>query len=265
MNKFVALMRRYCYEYTNCQNFEACSEVVVPEYTLNMGTFRLSGRDESYKPATQKQFDQFPGLCLTINRIITNGDRLMMQFSEHGASVKHAGARAAWGGVGLYKWNGEKLTENFVEQDYYSRRGQLSSGEANPVESPAIAPWDTEAEPVNAAGEELVRRFLAQEDLTAQSAVLFDDSWTGQPLQRILTPESVEINDLFSAGDNVAFHIKQQGKLLDDFCAGDAALNGKAGSQVELHMAGYVAVNDTGIVGGRVIRDRLGLYRRLTR
>jgi predicted ester cyclase len=265
MNKFVALMRRYCYDYTNCQNFEACSEVMVPEYTLNMGTFRLSGRDQNYKPATQKQFDQFPGLSLTINRVITNGDRLLMQFSEHGASVKHSGALAAWGGVGLYKWNGEKLTENFVEQDYYARRRQLSSGKPNLVESPAIAPWDTEAEAVNPAAEAFVRQLLSEGDLTAQSGIVFDDAWTDQTLQRVLSPENIEINDFFSAGANVAFHIKQQGRLLEDFCAGDPALEGKAGSQVELHMSGFVTVKDSAIIGGRVIRDRLGLYRRLTR
>ena len=94
MDKFVALMRRYCYDYTNCQDFAACDSIMVPGYTLHMGTHDLMGRDEFYKPATQKQFDQFPGLVLTINEIITNGDRLCLRFSEHGASVRHGLWRA---------------------------------------------------------------------------------------------------------------------------------------------------------------------------
>ena len=123
MHKFVALMRRYCHDYTNRQDFAACDTIMVPQYTLHMGTHHLTGRDSAYKPATSRQFQQFPGLCLTINEVVTNGDRLCLRFSEHGASMRHAGALAAWSGIGLYKWDGERLTENFVEQDYYSRRG----------------------------------------------------------------------------------------------------------------------------------------------
>ncbi|MES1263355.1 MAG: nuclear transport factor 2 family protein, partial [Peristeroidobacter soli] len=163
MHPFVALMRRYCYDYTNRQDFDACDTIMVPEYTLHMGTHELRGRDTQYKPATSKQFQQFPGLCLTINELVTNGERLCLRFAEHGASLRHAGARAAWSGIGLYKWDGTRLTENFVEQDYYSRRTQLADGAALPVETSAIAPWDTEPAAPNVPAEELVRRFLTED------------------------------------------------------------------------------------------------------
>jgi predicted ester cyclase len=260
MNKFVALMRRYCNDYTNRQDLTVCDEIMVPDYTLHMGTYDLQGRDESYKPASKKQFEQFPGLCLTVNEIVTNGDRLLMHFTEHGASLRHDSACAAWGGIGLYKWNGEMLTENFVEQDYYSRREQLASGKSHPVAAAAIAPWDTQAQSPNLDAETTVRDFLETGDLTSIAAIVFDDVWAGRPLQRVIEPTAVQINDLFSAGDKVAFHITQYGLLHDDFTGTDKSLQGR---EVILHMSGLLTVVNGEIACGRVIRDRLGLYRRL--
>jgi len=260
VDKFVALMRRYCYDYTNCQDFAACDSIMVPGYTLHMGTHDLMGRDEFYKPATQKQFDQFPGLVLTINEIITNGDRLCLRFSEHGASVRHRLRRAAWGGIGLYKWDGERLLENYVEQDYYSRRLQLASGQPIQVENPAIAPWDTEPEAANETAEALVRDALSTGTLLKSPGVQFDDGGAAGAIQQILAPTQVRINDLFSAGDRVAFHIVQSGHLMADFAPGHTDL---VGTEVLLHMAGVVTVRNGEVTAGRIIRDRLGLKRRL--
>jgi hypothetical protein len=260
VHKFVALMRRYCYDYTNRQDFAACDTIMVPGYTLHMGTHDLTGRDEFYKPATQRQFDQFPGLVLTINEIITNGDRLCLRFSEHGASVRHERRRAAWGGVGLYKWDGERLLENYVEQDYYSRRLQLATGQPVDVDAPAIAPWDTLPQPVNETAETLVRNALTEGTLLKTPGIRFDDGGAAGPTQQILEPTEVRINDLFSAGDRVAFHIGQCGRLIADFSTDHPEL---VGSDVLLHMAGVVTVTDGAICAGRIIRDRLGLRRRL--
>lgn len=260
MNKFVALMRRYVCDYTNRHDFSVCDEIMVPNYTLHMGTYDLAGRDTLYKPATNKQFEQFPGLGLTVNQLVTNGSRLCLRFSEHGASMRHGGALASWGGIGLYKWDGERLTENFVEQDYYSRREQLASGRPKPVETPALAPWDTVAEPANEQAETVVRDVLQHRDLTEIENVVFDDAWTGSPLQRVLRPDGATIDDLFSAGEQVAFRITQTGNLLEDFAGTETRW---VNTPVFLHMTGLVTVRDGRIVAGRVIRDRLGLLRRL--
>jgi predicted ester cyclase len=261
MHKFVALMHRYCHDYTNRQDFAACDTIMVPNYTLHMGTHVLAGRDSQYKQATSRQFQQFPGLCLTINEIVTSGDRLCLRFSEHGASVRHAGALAAWSGIGLYKWDGERLTENFVEQDYYSRRGQLARGIPLPVETPAIAPWDVQPAAASRPAEEIVRTFLQQHDLTRVEGVVFDDEWTGVQRQRVIEPSGALIDDLFCAGDRVAFHAALTGRLADDFQVGEAV---RRDQDVVLHMSGLLTLENGRIVRGRVIRDRLGLYRRLT-
>lgn len=263
MHKFVALMRRYTHAYTNMQNFDACDDIMVPGYTLHMGTYDLSGRDSHYKPATQRQFDQFPGLCLTINEIVTNGDRLCLRFSEHGASQRHGGARAAWSGIGLYKWDGERLLENFVEQDYWARRQQLASGIPGAVEPPAIAPWDTEPQPADAGNEAIARRLIESGGLFDVPGVVCDDRWHPQsatPATRVLDFDGVHFNDLFSAADRVAFHVTMRGRLHADFSQGHAAWIGR---DVVLHMAGLLRIDNGAVASGRVVRDRIGLYRRL--
>ncbi len=259
---FVALMRRYCIDYTNRHDTSICPEIMEPDYTLNMGVHRLVGRDHAYIQAAAAQFRQFPGLCLTVNQIVTNGDRLVMRFTEHGRSLRHNGRAAAWGGIGLYRWNGTRLLENYVEQDYFARTGQLADAPALPIEAPALSPWDTEAEAANPVAEAVVRDLIASGRILEPEGLLFDDEWL-DPAGRdqILDPESITVNDLFSAGEHVAFHLAISGHLR----AGSPYALGVQGSgrQVLLHLAALVRVQDGRIVWGRGIRDRHGLKRRL--
>jgi len=184
---FVALMRRYCVDYTARHDLSVCDQIMSPGYTLHMGGHDVAGRDKAYKPAAAAQFGQFPGLMLTVNQIACSGDRLVLSFTEHGASSRH-GAVAAWAGIGLYRWDGERLIENFVEQDYYSRRAQLAGGTALPVEASAIAPWDTQPAAADSHAERIVRELLERGDLMQTEGVVFDDEWTGAPRQRVIEP-----------------------------------------------------------------------------
>jgi predicted ester cyclase len=248
-------MRRYCLDYTARHDMTVCDAIMAPEYTLHMGGHDLVGRDGAYKPAAAAQFRQFPGLCLTVNEVIYSGDRLALRFSEHGASARHDGARAAWGGIGLYRWDRLRLVENFVEQDYFARRRQLADGDCDQVEPPAVAPWDTEAAAPDPAAEATVRAWLAVGDI---ARVTLDD---GRPARHIIIAERTDIDDIFSAGSRVAFHAVQHGSLAGD----DPDFAGFAvGSPSVLHFAGVVAVAGGQVVAGRVIRDRLGLYKRLS-
>src|SRR5690606_26567398 len=139
-------------------------------------------------------------------------------------------------------WNGEKLTENYVEQDYYSRRGQLATGVPKPVETPAVAPWDVQPRPSNPAAEAVVRKVLEEGDLARCEGIVFDDEWAGGAKQRVLEPDGARIDDLFSAGDQVAFRIEQSGRVAPDFADGD--LRQHRGSAAILHMTGLVTVAD---------------------
>lgn len=266
MEPFVALMRRYVNDYTNRHDTSVCAAIMEPGYVLHMGPHLVEGRDEVYIPAAQKQFTQFPGLCLTVHEIVTDGERLAMRFSEHGRSVRHDGRGAAWSGLGLYRWNGRKLVENFVEQDYLTRRRQLSSGVPDAVGAPALAPWDTGAEPPDPNAEAVVRRWI-DAGLPGGDVTLDDGDAT--PLLHDATSDvatsdvaTSDVDSLFSAGKHVAFRLSRHGRyaggLGADAGIDDAALTGAAAT---LHLVGLVTVEHGRVSGGHIVRDRLGLAR----
>jgi hypothetical protein len=69
---------------------------------------------------------------------------------------------------------------------------------------------------------------------------------------------SVEFTELFSSGDDVAFHARQTGRYL----GGLAGLESSPKSWV-LNVNGLLCVQDGQVVAGRIIRDRSGLKARL--
>jgi hypothetical protein len=255
---FVALMKRYVVDYTNRHDQAQTEFIMEPDYVLRMGEHVVGGRDGAYWSATAKQLTQFPGLGLTVHEIATSGERLVMRFSEHGASRYHEGRLCAWSGIGLYAWNGERLTRNFVEQDYFARKRQLASGVPGVIESPSIAPWDTKAQGPDAEAEAVVLAWLKGGDMAKTPGVMFDDQRPCEPALRLVDQTSLVVNDLFSCGPNVAFHVTQHGGL-----APGGGIKGVAGTLVALHMAGLVRIEDGRVGGGRVIRNRLNLARRM--
>ncbi|MFP5072977.1 ester cyclase [Pseudonocardia nantongensis] len=259
MDPFVALMRRYVVHYTNPHDTSVCPEIMEPDYVLRMGPHVVAGRDEAYLPAAQAQFAQFPGLGLTVHEIVTDGTRLALRFSEHGASCKHAGAAATWTGLGLYRWNGARLTDNSVEQDYLTRRRRLAAGETGEVPAPAVAPWDTVAVAADPAAERVVRDWIAAG--LPGDAVGYDDGGPGSA-GPVLAGAEVVVDDLFSAGPAVAFRLTCTGSYaggLDDVTAA------APGSPATLHAVGLVHTAGDRVVSGHVVRDRLGCARGLAR
>lgn len=255
---FIKLMKHYVIDYTNRNDQTQTACIMEPDYELRMGDHLLRGRDTAYHAATAKQMTQFPNLCLTVHEIITSGERLAMRFSEHGASQLHDGRKCAWGGIGLYAWNGQKLVRNLVEQDYFSRRRQLRTGNPLPVDHPALSPWTETASAPDAEAESTVRAWLESGRLAATPGVVLDDQWTGAPVAPLIEQDRIEINDLFSCGNAVAFHIAQHGRLRPD-----EELTGPDGTPTHLHMAGIVRVQDGRVTSGRIIRNRIELARRL--
>jgi hypothetical protein len=258
---FLRLMKRYVVDYTNSHDQTQTAGIMESNYTLRMGEHLVTGRDGAYAQATRRQLEQFPGLGLTVHEIWTSGERLVMRFSEHGASIRHAGARAAWGGIGLYHWNGTRLTANNVEQDYFSRAAQLAAGVSHPVEPPAVAPWDTLAAAADTSATLVVREWLEDGGIATSPGVICDDAWTGTSTAKIVEQTRITINDLFSCGSVVAFHVSQHGTLAADF----AQRRAEPGRQVTLHSAGVVHVIAGSVAHGRVIRNRQELLRSLDR
>ena len=262
------LLRTYSYAYTAAHDFSVSDRIMIDDYVLLMGDHLIRGRKEEYQPATQRQYDQFPALGFTVHRLVCNGERASLHFTEHGRS-RLTGGLAAWQGVSLYRWDGERLTQCRVEQDYHSRRMQLAAGVPVPVLPPAADPWsggDTAADPRTCS---CVRAWLESNAWLADPGPARDD---GSAAPRFAEP-STEILDLFSAGTEAAFHVR----LTGTYAGGLPGTGELTGRRASLYVAGIVDTTQVAdhrqasaarqgadsSLPGVLISDRHGMLRRL--
>ena len=171
-------------------------------------------------------------------------------FTEHAAFAK-TGAVAAWAGVALFRWDGTRLAENWTQEDYYARRRQLAGSAPDVIRAPAAAPWTTVPAAASPAAESVVREWLAA---PAFDKILLDDGL----LAPVVSVGGVEVLELFSAGEQVAFAATWTG----DYAGGLDDAPGPH-SDVTLGVTGVLTVRGGAVVGGAVVTDRLGLRRRL--
>lgn len=256
---FVALMWRYVVEYTNTHDASVCDEIMDPGYCLHMGGHDVRGRDGAYKPAVAAQYRQFPYLGIVAHDVVSNGDRLALHFSEHGASNRFDGNTASWSGIGVYDWDGARLLENWVEQDYFARRLQLTSGVPTPLDPPALDPWVVPAVPADAGTEVAARRWLEEGSLDGEGIVVDDRGQAPGSKQPGIDVTDVTVDDLFSAGTKFGFHATWRGAYLGGLDGHDDDV----GTEV-LHYFSGIGTVTGGIVTARVITDRLGLDKRLS-
>jgi predicted ester cyclase len=254
----VALMRRFVVEFFNGHDTRVCTELMDPEYRLHVAGDVIIGRDAHYVPAVQRQFDQFPGLGMTVHRLVASDDRAAIHFSEHGASGGVGGRVATWAGIALYRRDRDRLTTSFAEEDYAARRRQLTSGTADPVEPPAAAPWDISTSAPDPEAERVVLSWLEQG--LAGGGVAFDDEHLGLAAPLVFDVENVAVTELFSAGHDVAFHAALTGRELAQDVQGLPARAVPA-QVATITAAGIVSTAGGAVVGGTVIRNRAALQR----
>jgi hypothetical protein len=255
MHPFVALMRTYCIDYTNSHDQTLYDEIMEPDYVVHINGMDLI-RSTTYSAAVEQIFSACPGLGLVVHELVLNGDRLAMYFSEHGAMPGPNGpALTCWRGIGLYKWNGTRLTENYVEQDYVAMRAQLAAGSPHPLIPPHIDPWTTTAPvPADPDAEAVVRSWLDRADLADAAEVEIDDMRTGTAFEPVLDIEAVTVNDLFSAGAAVPFHVTMHGRYRGGLAADLAS---HVGSSLSLNVVGIARVADGQVARVDAVTGRL--------
>jgi predicted ester cyclase len=257
IHPFVRLAQRFTIDWLNRADGAVPPQIMTPDYQVHIGGIDLDGL-EAYAPATLGQLTQFPGLQLTVHDLMTTGDRLAIHFSEHGASARHDLRAATWNGVALFRWDGERLTENWTQEDYAARRRQLADGQPDVVGSPMVAPWTVRPAEPDPAAVDVVRGWL-----TAAAPGTDDVRWDDGRDGPLVEPDSVEVAEIFSAGSRVAFAATQSGRLLAGASGGqEVAIPDEP---VRLGLAGLVSVAGGVVTGGVVISDRLGLMRSVSR
>lgn len=255
------VFRRYVTGFVNCHDFSVLPGIMSEDYTLVTSGTAVTGRDGPYRDAVAKQFAQFPGLQFTLHELAVCGDRVCARFTEHGASLRHDGACASWPSIAIYETSGGVLARCSIEQDYYSRRRQLEQRVPVAVDPPAIAPWDEAAQAPDPAAEAIVGNWLRSGAWKRDPAVRIDDSHVTGTVETIIESGEVDILTIASGGGRVGFHAKETGALAGDFADSAGAT---AGQPVTMHLSGLVHV-EGGTVAGHVIRDRWGLFRKLSR
>ena len=227
-----------------------------PDYVVN--TFGVAlRRDTSYARGVEALFARAPGLGLVVHEFVLNGDRLAMHFSEH-ASMPTGEHRVltCWRGIGLYQWDGERLVANWVEQDYHALRRQLASGVSDPLRPPHHDPW-VATEPVAADDHAVaaVREWLSSGDLGAAPELDIDDGRSGVPYEAVLDVTDVRVDDIFSAGPKVPFHVTlsgtYRGGLGDEYAE-------YVGGETTMSVAGIATVDGDGVTKVEAVTARSG-------
>lgn len=255
-----ARLRRYCFAYTASHDPSVCDEIMVADYALYMGEFEIRGRDENYKPAAEKQYRQFPGLGMSVHDLLVTPDRAALHFSEYGRSVL-TGNSAAWSGISLYHWDGDRLVDCRVEQDYFARRRQLDTGRPNPVQSPAHDPWTGPSEEPDPHVEAVTRRWLLAGGLAGLPPGCLDDEAVaeGARIELDRADTDVDILDCFAGAERAAFHVRATGTVT----GWPGAVPSMIGVRAVVYYAGMVSVRDGEVAEARVISDRLAMERRV--
>ena len=262
MHPFVALMRRYCIDYTNSHDQSVCDDIMEPDYVVHIGGFDLP-RDTAYKPAVADLFERAPGLGLLVHEFVLNGDRLCMRFSEHAAMPAGDGtALSCWRGIGLYQWNGTRLTENWVEQDHLAMQHQLADGVPHELEPPHLDPWvGTQPVPSDEQAEAITRAWLDKGDLADARRAQIDDTPPGSAWSPAVEATAIRVDDLFSAGARVPFHVTITGAYTGTIRDVPAE---HVGAEVALPVAGIAEVRDGKVDAVRVVTSRAAVRFQLT-
>lgn len=250
-------LRGFAIDFLTSHDPTAVEWVMDPAYRLSIGGHVFDGRDDAYLPATVAQLDQFPGLTVTVHDVILGTAGVAMRFTEHGASLRDGGRVAAWRGITLFRLRGDRLIEGWAEEDYLARKRQLRQAYADPVDPPALAPWDQPVLPPDAVVEAAVRQWAARVlDDPATEPVLVE----GPDLVSLIKVDSVTITHLFSAGNRAAFHADCRGHYRGGFPDIDS---GRIGAPVVLRVAAMVDLAEGRVDRAQVSADRLGLHRQL--
>ena len=254
----LALLRRWVVDYFNAHDPDAAREFIHADYTLHIGDVVFEGRDQQWLPAVDEQMRRFPGLGMTVHEVVATEHRAALWFSQHGAQDGTGGPVAVWSGVAIYRCEPGQMLGCVAQEDYLTRSRQLKSGLADPVEPPAPAPWDTPQLEPDRAAEDVVRHWLARGWPTREAGVRCDDEHlTGDRL--VFEVESVDVLELFSSGQTVAFHARQHGR----YCGGLSGTPSGHPTRQHLALNGIVHVQNGSVCHGRVVRDRIGLRSRL--
>lgn len=239
--KFTELMRIYCDDYTTAGDLSVVPSIIHPSYRFTMSGSTLDY--EGYVAMVESALgDHFPDLGLVVHDLFSNGNRIALRFSEHATWTN--GNRATWMGISMYRTADDgRLSECLVEQDFYGRRQQLSSGVPDPLPPAMDEPWGAEQAAEDPVAVETARAWALK-----------------APLPIPVSAEEVVVEDAFGAGDKVALRLRADGAYRGGlFGIPEDAV----GTPSWIHVNTISHVGEGRVIGSWAVSDRFGLRNRL--
>ncbi|MDR5699758.1 ester cyclase [Agromyces aerolatus] len=257
------LMRRYVYGFVNSHDFDVPSSIMHEQYTLHMGSDTLRGRDDVYLPAVRHQFAQFPQLEYSIHELIGTDTLTAVRFSEHGRSLRAPEVAASWIGVAIYRAEGGRLVECWVEQDHFGRRAQLASGIGDPLPPVAVAPWDASrpGEPASSEASAAETEFREWAEGLRQwpPAAATLDPGQASSTQPVLTETEVRVNAIVAEGPTVAANLTVTGR----YAGGLPGFDDRIGAHVRTFVGVFADVEAGEVTSVRGVSNRVAVQRAL--
>ena len=211
-----------------------------------------STRDTAYKPSVEDVFRRFPALGLVVHELVPNGDRLCMRFSEHGATA--SGGQACWARHRPVQVERQQAGQLPRRAGLLVAAATADDGHPRSARAARISTRGSPRrwQPSDPTAEATLRAWLAAGDLAVADGGRIDEVPVADH-RPVLEPVDVEILDLFSAGDRVAFHATLRGTYL-----GGLTEVARPGAQMALDVAGLATVADGRIADLHAVTDRFG-------
>jgi predicted ester cyclase len=255
------LLRGFALDFLTCHDLTEVTRIMEPDYCLTIGGHVFEGRDQVYLPATAAQLEQFPGLCVTVHDVMLGPDAVAMRFTEHGVSRKHNGRAAAWGGITMFSISNGRFRHGWAEEDYFARKRQLATGNCDPVKPPHRAPWDVTVESPDDAAVHIARTWLEDPRAITGTENIEEISSQGPSFAQLIAVDEFRVEEMFSAGERVAFRVVGNGSYAGGFTDIDRSLVGR---RIVLSAAGLLTVRSGRVSDVQIAFDRLGLQRLLS-
>ena len=204
MHPFVALMRRYCIDYTNSHDQSLYDEIMEPDYVVHINGIDL-GRVDDLRPSVETLFAMAPGP--RPRRARASCSTATGSACASASTPRCPDRRRARAGV-LARHRPLQVerhpTDRELRRAGLPRRctAQLATGEPHPLDPPHLDPWAATEAGRRRARRRGARPGVARPLATSPTPAAVDDR--RQPHRRDLRADDRRrvghVNDLFSAG-----------------------------------------------------------------
>ncbi|HEV7666222.1 MAG TPA: ester cyclase [Chloroflexota bacterium] len=127
-----AIVRRFMDEYLNGRDVSVARQVVTADHVAHFAGIPQTLDLQAWLQVSQGYFDAFPDFHLTVQDLVSEGDRVAVRWTwtgtHHGAfmGTPATGKHVEGAGMGLYRIAGSLIAEQWVTEDMTALTRQLS-------------------------------------------------------------------------------------------------------------------------------------------